>query len=258
MKSVDYASFAERLAAREDRWGLMTEFQKTWKIPRTGAEIVSTATLDRAEKRLGFAIPLALREWYQLPGNPYRLKPRIFWSHMVWPKELAVWPARASKKGLIVFKTEYQNCCEWAFRVADAHLDDPPVYYGSTDSEVGQKPDDWQLQADTISGFFLQLLMVRSVDFACTYHACKTKVPATDWKRLGKHFADVGFPPWLEYGEKCRLFGGTDCLLLTRTNPPWGSAKDLVLNAHSAEARQNATDATGLKWDHVQDIKKPS
>ena len=62
MKSVDYVTFAERLAAREDRWGLMTEFQKAWKIPRTGAAIVATATLNRAEKRLGFALPLALRE----------------------------------------------------------------------------------------------------------------------------------------------------------------------------------------------------
>ena len=134
MKSVDYRTFGERFADREDRWGLMTEFQKVWKIPRAGAEIVSTATLNRAEKRLGFVLPLALREWYQLPGNPYRLKPRIFWSHMVWPKELAVWPARATKKGLIVFKTEYQNCCEWAFRRHYA----PPYFSAFTRKRLGR------------------------------------------------------------------------------------------------------------------------
>ena len=67
----------------------------------------------------------------------------------------------------------------------------------------------------------------------------------------------MGFPPWLEYGENCRLFGGIDCLLLTRTNPPWGSAKDFVLNARSSAARLRATESTGIKWDHVQDIKNP-
>ena len=93
MKSVDYRAFAERFAERPDRWGLMTEFQKTWKIPRTGASIVPTANLNRAEKRLGFKLPLALREWYQLPSNPYRLKPRIFWSHMVWPEWSGLFPS---------------------------------------------------------------------------------------------------------------------------------------------------------------------
>ena len=40
--------------------------------------------------------------------------------------------------------------------------------------------------------------MVRSVDFATRFHACEDKATAADWKRVGKHFTDVGFPPWLE------------------------------------------------------------
>lgn len=255
MKSVDYRTFAERFSARPDRWGLMTEFQKAWKLPHRGAKAVPTANLNRAEKRLGFGLPLAFREWLQLPSNPYFLNARLFWTHLIWPKELEVWPKKATRNGLVVFKREYQNCGEWAFRVADAHLDDPPVYFGSTDRETAMKTAEWKLQADTFSGFMLHLLMVRSVDFATKFHACKDKATAADWKRVGKQFADVGFPPWLEYGEKCRLFGGLDCLLLTRSDPPWGSEKGLTLNARTAAAREAATQASGLKWGHVQDVK---
>ena len=231
----------------------MTDFRRTGSC-RAGAKTVPTATLNRAEKRLVFGLPLAFREWLQLPSNPYFLKPKLFWTQQIWPRELEVWPEKAKKNGLVVFKREYQNCAEWAFRVADAHLDDPPVYVGGTD-EPAMKPADWQLQSDTFSEFMLHLLMVRSVDFASKFHACKDKATAADWKRVGKRFTDIGFLPWLEYGKECRLFGGPDCLLLTRSNPPWGSAKDLTLNARTAAARELVTEATGITWGHVQDIK---
>src|SRR5262249_38598680 len=154
-------------------------------------------------------------------------------------------------KGLIVFKTEYQCCCQWAFRVRDAERDDPPVYIGSTEHHTSLK--GWRIQSATFSGFMLQLLMVRSVHFASRFHACKDKVSRTLWSRVEKQFADLGFPDWFEYGKRCHLLGGDDCLLLVRSDPPWGMQTDLCLNARTLAGREKATQNLGIEWDCVED-----
>ena len=53
MSDVDYRTFAGRLAARTDRWGLMLEFLPHWNLPRKGAKPVPSEEMERAEERLG-------------------------------------------------------------------------------------------------------------------------------------------------------------------------------------------------------------
>lgn len=249
---IDYRDFPDRFNARVDRWGLMEEFLRDWELPNSPGGLIPLAEREAirasAEERLQFRLPAAYNEWCQLPFNPFVAEPRLYWTHMLWFPDLEVWPEGAGADGLVVFKREYQNCCEWAFRVRDAGLDDPPVFIGSTQNE-DVPVTEWQLQNATFSGFMLQLLMVRSVNFATRVSAFKRVAPQGTWDLIQKHFRNLGFPNWLEYGADCQLFGGRDILLLTDCAPPWGMQHNLSVNARSTEALEEATNLLGFKWD---------
>jgi hypothetical protein len=242
---IDYRDFAHRFAARDGRWGLMKLFLRQWDLPRKGADRVPLADIKAAEKRLGFGLPAALMEWYRLPFNPVVLSPHLFWTDLRMPGELRAWPRRTGNQ-LVVFLADYQGCREWAFSVADAGRDDPPVYFGTT--QGGWPPNRWKQQSKSLSAFLQQLLMVRSVDFAWRYPACAQANQDAPWGRLKSVFQDIGFGPWLEYGSACRLFGGPDALLLVDSAPPWGPAYNFVLNARTAKARDRITQLPGVKW----------
>ncbi len=248
MSEIEYSSFDTRRRTQSNRWALMREFLCDWDLPHDGAESVPNDEITDAESRLGFALPQALKEWYQLPFNPFFLDCKLFWTHLTWPLDLKIWPENAANDGAIVFKTEYQCCCDWAFLVKEAHLTDPPVYIGVADDGVALQ--DWELQNATLSEFMLQLLMVRSVDFASRFHACKSSVDEGLWGTVERNFSDVGFPPWLEYGTDCRLLGGVDCLLLVRSSPPFvDEERALCLNARTAQARYEVRRVLGIEWD---------
>jgi hypothetical protein len=225
----------------------MEEFLRDWDLPRSAGEGVPASEIAQAEERLGFRLPAAYKEWCRLPFNPFVSEPRLFWTHMRWPADLRVWPDEAGEDGLVVFKAEYQHCCEWAFRVRDAGQEDPPVLIGGTEGEM--VVDQWRQQSATFSGFMLQLLMVRSVNFAPRASACKRIAPEGTWDTIQKQFRSLGFPNWLEYGERCQLFGGRDILLLIDSGPPWGPAHQLSVNARNIEALEEVTNLLGFKWD---------
>lgn len=65
----DAQQFAARLAEREDRWSLLTDFVAEWHRPLQEGDGYAPKELDAAEQRLGSKLPLALREWYQLAGK---------------------------------------------------------------------------------------------------------------------------------------------------------------------------------------------
>lgn len=134
---IDFGQFARRLASAGDPWTLMSEVQREWAIPDTGATAVPEAEVAEAEALPGFALPEALKAWHALPSNPDFLKPRLFWTHLKWPQFLEVWPEDALRlDALVVFQSEYQHCCEWAVRVRDAHLPDPPVRTETLDIQM--------------------------------------------------------------------------------------------------------------------------
>lgn len=252
--TVDYGGFADRLAAAGDRWALMREIQQEWNVPWAGAQGYSAAEIAAAEARLG-TLPAALKTWYTLPSNPYFLKPRLFWTHLKTPGDLEAWPEDAPRsEALLVFQTEYQNCCEWAFRAGDAALPDPPVLIGSTDG--GVPPAEWQVQNETLSEHLLQLLLVRLVHFGPKYYAAqKVLTPELD-ARLAAHFPELGLPTWQEYGPECRQRGGRDVLLLHNAQPPFAYPEHaLYLGARSYRGLARATKLLDIDWDTVEEIE---
>ncbi len=249
---LDYGNWANRLQARKDRWGLMKEFCQEWDLPIDGAEAIPSSILTSAEQRLDCPMPLAFKEWCQLPFNTFFLKPRLFWTHLTEPEELEIWPPGAAKDGLIVFKTEYQGCAEWAFLVRDAHLDDPPVYVGDT-VQINKGVEDWQLQSQSFSEFMLQLLLVRMVHFDGRFHACVEEASGDLLAKANACFPDAGFPVWLEYGDECRLHAGADTFVLSNCHTPFGGRQDLCLNSLSRDGREMASKLLEIEWTCTSD-----
>lgn len=266
----DYSRLAERLAAERlaapgDRWALMREIQRDWGLPDAGAVQTPAAELGAeiagAERRLGFALPAALKEWYALPSNPTFLKPRLFWTHLRWPEDLEVWPeppdgGAPDPDALIVFQTEYENCCEWAFRARDAFLPDPPVLFGST--EEGECPAaEWQPQNGALTEHLLHLLLVRLVGAGSKYYASHEALTPDLLARLDRHFPDLGLPPWREYGDGCFLRGGPDVLLLLDSRPPSERVfSALTLGARSLEGLERATALLGIDWEFMEEVRE--
>jgi hypothetical protein len=250
---TDYRTFPQRFLARKDRWEFLLDFLRDWNFPISGAPVVSPRQLQEAEARLGFPLPVALAEWYGLPFNPYCLNPRLYWTWMIGPADLEVWVDASTNEGWIVIMREYQDCCQWAFRVRDAGLPDPPIFHGHTG--FNRTDSTWVEQDATLSGFFQHLTMIRGVTGAKGYSACVQDVDDDAvFERLGQFFSGIlGLVGWREYGESCDLLGGEDVLLLTGASPPWGDGWDIYLNARTGTARERVTQLLGVEWDSVHD-----
>src|SRR5207244_4248069 len=107
---------------RVERWRLVEEFIGTWYRPLAPSDGVPEEELEIAERRLGFKIPAALREWYGLAGSRHDV-----WStqdHFASPSELHIRP----NDNALIFHVENQACESWGIRADDLSLDDPAVF----------------------------------------------------------------------------------------------------------------------------------
>jgi len=158
---IDYGRFAERLAARTDRWSLLVEFQREWgyvgEINR-GFEEADPEDIgdedypdgdeqdEQDEEELCPVVPEALAEWYALPQNSFMHAATMYWTHphmppTRWPvtEELTRLGASAAERTALpeprgVFMAEYEYCWTWSYLEREAQLDpDPPVYIGDTE-----------------------------------------------------------------------------------------------------------------------------
>lgn len=247
MHMIDYGQFATKLAQRTDRWSLLEEYVRDWRLPVAGRSRYSAMDITDAEDQLGFKLPLALREWYQLPYQPYQLTRDFVTCHcMLGPAELKL------ANGWSVFHLENQDCCEWAIYEDDAHLDDPPVYAGTTEEE---DTHPWQLQNQTLSEFCLQMVM-RETLCACGYEAHAENVQPDELERLEQHFAPLGFPTWWEMPQGSRFFGGPDALLIVWQDWPNRGQWSVTLGARSLEGLQHARAQLNIRWDDFNESGK--
>lgn len=144
---IDYGTFSQRLRQRTDRWSLLETFVREWELPTADYPLVLPEDLTDAEARLGFSLPAAVWEWYLLPSQPYQLEPSLLTgSWMVDPEWLEV------AGDFLPLHREQQDCCQWAIRVSDMSLTDPPVY-------IGAESLPWRLHNTTFSEFALHLVV---------------------------------------------------------------------------------------------------
>src|SRR5262245_24517751 len=133
-------------ADRESRWALVAHLIEVWfggasRPPKDGLD---ESEIVAAEKRLGFRLPMALREWYLRFGGRHDVWDVQDW--LVRPERLEV------KEGRLPIYYECQLVVSWAIELAEIETEDPPVYL--SDEDVANV---WHLEANSISEFAVQM-----------------------------------------------------------------------------------------------------
>lgn len=214
------ACLAVRKEGTENRWSLLTDFVAEWHAPLQAGDGYSKEELDAAERRLGFALPLALREWYGLAGkwmegfnvDPYEL---------VVPAELSV---EADDGEALWLFYEAQSSFSWGVRLQDLAQDDPPMFVEESGSEEGLR------QANrTFSEFILQMIVQQTVCF--TAFGGNAGGDENTASIVQRNFLPFSPLDWDWPGSPTRYFGSDDVLIeLDKTN---GSAPYLWVAARS-------------------------
>ena len=227
--------FAARLAAREDRWSLLTDFVAKWRRPLQEGDGYSATELDAAEQRLGLKLPLALREWYQLTGlREDIVAPQNF---LVSPVELEI----SEENGLLVFHSENQQVVEWGIQTSDLDLVDPPVWLDNSGlHDAQQEPIR---ENNTLSEFALQMVVLETL-FSSEVFEGYGKVNPLTLRGLEQHFIHVGFPDWHWPTYPTRFYGGDDVLIQTFGN------EALQVTTRSRTAFEQVKTVLGIDWDH--------
>lgn len=232
--------FAARLATREDRWSLLTDFVAEWHTPLQEGDGYSPEELNAAEQRLGLKLPLALREWYQLAGKRtdlFAIDPYDFTK----PQELSI---EEDDQNILWLFSETQAIVDWGIRQQDLMLDDPPVY-----SENSYASDELLLSNRTFSEFMLQVVVHQT--------ACFTEIGGNasgEENTAGivvANFQPLGLPPWDWPSCPAQLYGGDDVLIeLDRDGEGYCH---LWVAARTENALQDAVKLFGLGWDYLYD-----
>ena len=127
-------------------WQHYTELAAVVYPPLTPTDGVEDSILLAAEARLGVLLPRRLRECYLLTGKRSDMHRSL--DVLLPPQELKL----ASET--IIFYLENQGVVVWGIRIADAHLEDPPVYLAANESRLV-----WELAWDHLSGFLHFMLL---------------------------------------------------------------------------------------------------
>lgn len=232
----DAQQFAARLADRQDRWSLLKDFVAEWHTPLQEGDGYSATELDEAERRLGFALPPALREWYQLAGQRDELFANDPYGFSC-PQELSI--EKDDHEVLWLF-VETQADVSWGIRQQDLSQDDPPVYVeGIADTE------GLRLSNETFSEFILQVIVHQTACFTEIGGNASGKEDTAEI--VTQNFQPLGLADWGWPAYPSRLYGSVDVLV------ELDQASDidcyLWIAARSEAALHEAVQLFGLGWN---------
>ena len=233
----DARQFAARLAEREDRWSLLTDFVAEWHMPLQAGDGYSPKELDAAEQRLGLTLPLALREWYRLIGR--REDITSMQNFLVSPEGLGIhkW------NGLLVFQCENQQVAEWGFQEADLGLADPPVWLD--DSGLHDTQQEPVQENNMLSEFVLQIVVLDTMFNPKVFQARGRVTPQIN-ESVEQNFVSLGLPDWHWPSYPTQFYGGDDILVQSFIEGDlW-----LQVTARSLAAFEEAKAALGIDWEH--------
>jgi hypothetical protein len=243
-RMIDYSRYSERLGNGADHWALLDEFLEAWDQQGPYTWEISEDRISAAEHRLGFDLPLGLKRWYALGSRPL-LYWRILQTRLLHPEELEDRQGDA----YIPFHIQVAKWCEWAFRVADARLADPPVYIGM---ELEEGKTDWFFQNATLSEFVLQRVISETIlggdrpALGARYRRCVRETSETLLSTIQQHYHPLGFPKQLWYNHT--LLGGPD-VILSVSEPFLGSSGGVFVGARSEAGLLRALATLPANWE---------
>jgi hypothetical protein len=122
----------------------MQEFIENWYGAVKPGDGYSQKEVDDAEARLGFRLPAALREWYQLAGRRFDVWCRTLGMYFFEPKALGV-----EFDGIFVFRMDdFEGYVSWGIRVSDLGKDDPSIW-GINAPDLGYSPSVFECTPTT-------------------------------------------------------------------------------------------------------------
>lgn len=226
--------FAQRLANRQDRWSLFKDFVAEWYAPLRDGDGYSAEELDAAERRLGVALPVALREWYMLAGRREDITARQ--NFLVSTEDLAV----EKDSGLLEFLSENQQVVMWGLRPADLVLADPPVWLDASGLYTTRRRELIR-ENDTLSEFALQMALLhttlRPQEFIGPWHIEPGALGVAE-----QVFVRLGFPDWHWPRSPTRFYGGRDALFwVAGEDEFWWAARTQAERDRIVVALRNVT-----------------
>lgn len=217
---------------RNDRWNIASDFINHWIRPMGKSDQVSSDRLDAAEERLGFRLPIALREWYE----------RLGCEGDIWSVQDDFRPPeRLRMRGeLLDFYIENQAVWYIGVEQHDLSLDDPPVTI-----------DEWGLGKGTrVLGPSISLLVLQMLAHVVSYASPHQRLSGhwTDatLRAIGRHYRRSDLPPLHLFGQEKIRYEGPDSLI--EMNVRKGS---LYSRFRSDEARrrfEQIVAGTGFEW----------
>ncbi|WP_433473911.1 WD40 repeat domain-containing protein [Spirillospora sp. CA-142024] len=251
-KIIDYGRFAERLAEDRPVLELLGEVQREWGYEDPGGEPLVTREGEAPgyEPDESDPVPAALIEWWDSPVNSFAFRPRLYWTHSVWPPSGPDSVDDPPGDEIRMFMAEYEYVNQWGYLASEARLPDPKVLVNSSEG--------WVVQSRSISEFFLQLAMERLPGtFGWSFRVSREDVEADPAivERLQETYRDVGLLPWQEAGTDALTFGGPDVLIRHGRGPGAGYA--VVVHGRTREALVQALDTLGITWTD-KEISAPS
>lgn len=138
-----------RVLARRPRWRAFAAFVARWFVrPLQDHSGTPSVLLDAVERKLG-ALPLALREWYELCGR----RPDVLGNvqdRATEPDEL-----RPDEEGLVAVYVQSQGALAWGVRREDLDRDDPAAF-------MSENPGRVALACDSLAAFLHRMVVHQS------------------------------------------------------------------------------------------------
>jgi uncharacterized protein (TIGR02996 family) len=183
---------------RLERWRLVEEFIDVWYRPWKTADGFSEEKVSGTEKRLGFRLPTALREWYALAG-----KRKDVWSKqdgLMLPQDLEL----DRKSDTLIIRYENQGCEKWGIRSSDLGDDDPPIV------ELGA-----DVQASPRTSAFACLVLLYEVMFATGVLWAGAEIEERVVRHSLRKFQKCQLPECYWVQTPIHFYEGTDIIVET-------------------------------------------
>lgn len=146
--------------------GLISSFLEGWNVMPLGLGIPRFETeVSESERRLGFAMPAALRWMFTHVGIDNTVVGRQ--DPLVHPRRLEI-----DDEGVLVYRVENQNCAKWGFRVGGVGNPDPPVVWKDLQTNAEWRPYQQRLSVDLLEMTFNEVMLLPGA------HLLQTELPS--------------------------------------------------------------------------------
>jgi hypothetical protein len=224
---------------RRDAWDRLGVFVESWFGSSAEPEGVSEAELASAERRLGAALPAAVREAYLRFG--LRQEITALWTLLIPPCEL-----RMVHDVLVVWIYELMGI-RWGIRRADFGIENPPVVVDPRADENPPRGAQWLETGERFVQFFVGRALMEAIDSSRYGTIADVDLNLEHLRLIERSFPRLDFPGLLSH-EDTHLYGGDDVLFRIEENAT------LAIAAPSVEAYERAIDVLGdIAWDESGD-----